>query len=65
MPKYHITYYYNATGTGGAQEKDYGIVTAPNADLAIDAVVDQQDVDNEEWKRFFRGCLCAAEVDAK
>jgi hypothetical protein len=68
MNKYHVTYYYLATGMEGiADEKDYGIIEAKNCDDAIDIVankilpVDEMYGPNNSWssRDFMKGCLSA------
>ena len=72
MIRYHVTYYYLATGMEGcADQKDFGIVVAETPDAAKDRVALAEyptDVlygPGNQWstRAFFRGCLTANPVD--
>lgn len=64
--RFHVTYYYLATGMEGiADERDYGIVEAENADEARSIVAKQEcrSVKDQQW---MLSCLSAEpEFDAR
>lgn len=60
--RYHVTYYYLATGMEGrADERDYGIVDAPSADEVknIIAARECKSIHDREW---VKGCPSAKQV---
>jgi hypothetical protein len=70
MSKYHVTYFYLATGMEGIPDKnDYGIVEANSPDEAKDIVVKRQNhqADHhytaQEVDAWFRSCLSAKLID--
>jgi len=71
MKKFHVTYYYLATGMDGrADQRDYGTVEADTSDEAKEiAAIKEYPEDimyghNNSWstREFFKGCLAATEV---
>ena len=71
MPKYHVKYYYLATGMEGhADERDFGIVDENTKEAAIDHVCQTeypQDImygpnNSYSTREFFRHCLSADEI---
>lgn len=69
--KFHVTYYYLATGMEGrANERDYGIVAAPTANEAIEQIIDQEYPKDEMYgpndsystRDWMRSCLRAKPV---
>lgn len=59
MSKYHVTYYYLATGMEGeADTRDYGLVEAPTAKIACEIIAERDTPDNE-LRDWIMGCLHA------
>lgn len=66
MKRFHVTYYYLATGMEGhADERDYGMVDAATADEAKTKVADHQCKGDSDTRSFFIGCLRAEEVPSQ
>jgi len=64
MSKYHITYFYLATGMEGqADTKDYGFVEANSAKEAIDIICHREYPNNKDNREFLKGCLSASPND--
>lgn len=65
MKKYHVTYFYLATGMEGVpDEQDHGVVQAYSASEAKDKVIEKKygkaaGTDSANW---LKGCLTAKEV---
>jgi len=59
--RYHVTYYYLATGMEGlAQEEDYGVVLAKDKDEAKDIAARQRHPTMKEQDiEWVKGCLTA------
>ena len=64
MSKYHVSYWYLATGMDGQPDEiDYGIVEANSKDEAKTIVADREYPNDEpDVRHFFLGCLSAEEV---
>jgi len=71
MAKYRVTYFYLATGMEGcADERNYGLISAPNQAAAIEAVVTAEYPEDVMYgpskayssRAFLRSCLSAKEV---
>jgi hypothetical protein len=60
MPKYHVTYFYLATGMEGIPDmKCFGIVEADSKRKAKESVIDQYGFKDRDW---YMSCLSADEV---
>lgn len=62
MRRYHVTYFYLASGMDGrADTRDYGVVTARNEHEARRKIAEQTctSVRDAEW---MMGCLTAKEI---
>lgn len=57
--RFHVTYYYLATGMeGNADTKDYGYVMAANQ-LEAKNIIAERECRNPADRAFFKGCLSA------
>lgn len=64
MSKYHVTWFYLATGMEGiADQRDYGLVEAPDKDTAIRQVMERENMMKHE--EFCKSCLSAKEERTK
>lgn len=65
MKRFHVTYYYLATGMGGRPDtRDYGIFEAPDANNAKWQCVAKNGAEYSQIdKDWFYGCLTAEAVE--
>lgn len=61
-PRWHVTFYYCATGMEGTPDvADHGIVRAPTAELAVDLIL-KRDYAGKKESEWYRSCLKAVKV---
>lgn len=61
MNKYHVTYYYLATGMEGIpDQRDYGCVLADSPEDAVDLIIEAEHM--EKYREFAKSCLSARKV---
>ena len=63
MKCYHVTYYYNATGTEGPNTQDYGFHYGNSKEEVISKICHKEFPNSESNRQFLKGCLTAKEVD--